>query len=140
MVHEHRAFVSNVTAQSSLPYKFHVLSNERDVTPNTGFVLSATDKQNATFTADEALLSAMSSLKLQLLARVTVGNCCSNFHVLLADFLAGGCGSANINAFHCLQEHDDPNFRVCCGWFKNCVEEKKLSIAQMEANASNRSS
>jgi hypothetical protein len=59
-------------------------------------------------------------------------NCCSNFHVLLADLLAAGCGAASEHALHCLQEHPDPQYQVCCGWFPKCKEKKRLAIEQME--------
>jgi hypothetical protein len=133
MVDEISRFKSNETAQSILPYEFHILTNERDVTPDTGYIPSLLlETTNLSFTADEALLSAVSSLQYQLSARVTIGNCCSNFHVLLADLLAAGCGAAANHTFHCLQEHDDPHYRVCCGWFRNCKEEKRMAIEKMK--------
>jgi hypothetical protein len=74
------------------------------------------------------MLSAISSLKAQLLPRITIGNCCSNFHTLLNDFLSEGCGAASDNTFLCLQENEDPILRVCCGWHKKCIAEKKKLI------------
>jgi hypothetical protein len=71
------------------------------------------------------MLSAMSSLKAQLLPRITIGNCCSNFHALLNDFLSEGCGAASENRFLCLQEYEDPALRVCCGWHKQCIAAKQ---------------
>lgn len=70
------------------------------------------------------MLSAMSSLKAQLLPRISIGNCCSNFHVLLNDLLSEGCGAASDNKFLCLQEYDDPALRVCCGWHSDCKQQK----------------
>jgi hypothetical protein len=75
--------------------------------------------------ADEMMLSSMSSLKMQLVPRVSVGNCCSNFHVLLNDFLIEGCGAASDNTFLCLQEYHDPLLKVCCGWHTDCMAQKK---------------
>ena len=49
---------------------------------------------------DANMLSSMSSLKAQLLPRLSIGNCCSNFHTLLSDFLVEGCGAASENTFH----------------------------------------
>lgn len=132
MVDEIDRFKANQTAQSVLPYVFHILTNEQDVTPDTGYIPSLLlGTPNVSFTANEALLSAVSSLQYQLTAQVTIGNCCSNFHVLLADLLAAGCGAAANHTLHCLQEHEDPHFRVCCGWFRNCKEEKRLAIETM---------
>jgi hypothetical protein len=148
MLREYHQFNSNKSAQSALPHRFRLVTNEHDVTPDSGFAPSifgdanggiggATNSSShrsrnlgkSSFSADEAMLSAMSSIRHQLLARVTVGNCCSNFHVLLADLLASGCGAARRNTFHCLQEHPDPRYRVCCGWFRNCKEDKRREIA-----------
>jgi hypothetical protein len=132
VVDEIDRFKANETAQSILPYVFHILTNEQDVTPDTGYIPSLLlGTPNVSFTTDEALLSAVSSLQYQLSAQVTIGNCCSNFHVLLADLLAAGCGAAANHTLHCLQEHEDPHFRVCCGWFRNCKEEKRLAIEAM---------
>ena len=74
--------------------------------------------------ADTIMLSAMSSLKAQLLPTLTIGNCCSNFHALLNDFLSEGCGAARDSQFLCLQEYEDPMLRVCCGWHRQCIAEK----------------
>lgn len=85
------------------------------------------------------MLSSMASLRAQLLPRISIGNCCSNFHALLNDFLFEGCGAASDNTFLCLQEYKDPELRVCCGWHKKCIEEKQEAIkkkqsAEAEAN------
>jgi len=74
------------------------------------------------------MLSSISSLKLQLMARVSIGNCCSNFHAMLSDLMLAGCGAASDNKFMCLQEYDDPLLRVCCGWHKQCIANKKKLI------------
>lgn len=79
------------------------------------------------------MLSSMSSLKLQLLPRVSVGNCCSNFHAMLNDFLSEGCGAAKFNSFLCLQEHDDPLLQICCGWHHDCIQRKRMFREQYEA-------
>jgi hypothetical protein len=84
--------------------------------------------------ADEAMLSAMSSLQLQLAARVSIGNCCSNFHRMLQDYLSEGCGAASDSYFHCLQEDDDPEHRVCCFKSKSCIETRQRQM--MEQNSS----
>jgi hypothetical protein len=74
---------------------------------------------------DANMLSSMSSLKAQLLPRLSIGNCCSNFHALLNDFLLEGCGAASENSFLCLNEIPDPLLRICCGWHKRCKAEKE---------------
>lgn len=83
--------------------------------------------------ADTIMISALSSLKAQLLPRLSIGNCCSNFHILLNDFLFEGCGAASFNTFHCIQETEDPLLKVCCGWHRDCQERKKELLLQMNA-------
>ena len=68
-------------------------------------------------TADQGLFSAVTSLRAQLQARRVLFNCCSNFHLLLADLLYAGCGQAV--EFQCLQDHPNPRYRLRCGWDKN---------------------
>ena len=84
---------------------------------------------------DANMLSSMSSLKLQLLPRVSIGNCCSNFHAMLHDFVSEGCGAASDNTFMCLQDYDDPLFRVCCGWQLECKARKLAYRAALLNNA-----
>jgi hypothetical protein len=57
------------------------LINTRDVVPNTGLISQVADEQR--FTADENMLSVITTLSFQLLPRATLGNCCSNFHMLM---------------------------------------------------------
>jgi hypothetical protein len=145
MAREFRSLKANRTAQATLTYRFRLVTNDADVTPDTGFLakISGAGTRNVTFTADEAMLSAMTTIQYQLLPRATVVNCCSNFHVLLADLLAAGCGAASEHALHCLQEHPDPQYQVCCGWFPKCKVKKRLAIEHMElatAASSNRTS
>jgi len=113
--------------QEQLPFTFRFVTNTRDVTPDTGFVKLRHAALN--FTADESMLSAVTSLKFQLLPRVSLGNCCSNFHVLLSDFLMEGLGAAFDNSFTCLQELRDPRLAVCCGWHKQCKMDRAQALA-----------
>lgn len=76
---------------------------------------------------DANMLSSMSSLKAQLLPRLSIGNCCSNFHTLLSDLLVEGCGAASENTFLCLNENPNPLLRICCGWHMDCKAEKEAS-------------
>jgi hypothetical protein len=82
------------------------------------------------------MTAALSSLKAQLLPRVSIGNCCSNFHVLLNDFLSEGCGAASQNTFHCIQESEDPLLVVCCGWHKDCQMRKQQLRLELFGNTS----
>ena len=87
---------------------------------------------------DANMLSSMSSLKAQLLPRLSIGNCCSNFHIMLNDFLFEGCGAASENTFMCLQEYDgDPLLQVCCAWHKDCRAKKDAYRQALLANATN---
>ena len=120
----------------SFPYKF--VTNKYDVLQNTGDParLNLTDASGITSSKEDILLSALTSLKMQFYAKYTIGNCCSNYHLLLFDFLKDGCGAATAststttttgNGRHggddqhvatCMQDHDDERFRICCGWTK----------------------
>lgn len=84
--------------------------------------------------ADEIMLSAVSSLKAQLLPRISIGNCCSNFHAMLNDFLSEDCGAASSNEFLCLQEYEDPRLKVCCGWHHECKRRKQAYFANLTSN------
>jgi hypothetical protein len=121
---EQVAFAAN---HSDYPFRF--ATNPHDVTPGTGLIRLAVT--NAT--EDESLFSALTSLQYQLLARVSLANCCSNFHTLLGDLMAAGCGAASSNTFTCFQEMEDPRYMICCGWFKNCKADKLRNIAALEA-------
>jgi hypothetical protein len=90
-------------------------------------------KDVTTNDADAIMISALSSLKAQLLPRLSIGNCCSNFHILLNDFLSEGCGAASINTFQCIQETEDPLLVACCGWHHDCHERKEQLLLEMNA-------
>lgn len=89
----------------------HFIVNTEDVRPNSGFL-----EHSLLVSADDAMLSAMVSLQSQLQTSVAVGNCCSNFHLIMADLFRSGCGTSANHGFTCLQDHPDPTFRVCCSW------------------------
>ena len=105
---------------------FRIVSNTHDVTPDTGFITNAAAVTS--YTADMSQLSAITSLQFQLLARITLGNCCSNFHTLLNDLLLAGCGAAPSSQFVCFQELENPHWRLCCGWVKDCQATKMQAI------------
>ena len=96
------------------PFDARLVSNPYDVHPGTG----NPGRTTMNVTMDEVMLSAVSSLQAQLHARYTFGNCCSNFHLLLLDFLRDGCGAAPTPVAECMQDHIDPAFRLCCHWSK----------------------
>lgn len=113
--------------ESPIPFQF--VNNDFDLHQGTGNPEMMTSRvTNATH--DEFMLSAISSLKLQLHARYTVGNCCSNFHLLLFDFLEEGCGPAKDQEAECMQENEDPEFRLCCRWSKTeeCDRKRNNNI------------
>jgi hypothetical protein len=118
-------FEKNDTLRASVPFSYKFITNEHDVMQSTGLPSNFMKNTGHVITSDEIMLSAMSSLKAQLMAKFTVGNCCSNFHLLLFDFLQDGCGAAKDNIGQCLQDNDDPEFRVCCMWSKSdeCKEK-----------------
>ena len=109
--------------QEAVPDEPRFILNHHDVTQDTGYL----DEPVVNTTADRVMLSALSSLKLQLQSRVTLGNCCSNFHLLLKDLLWEGCGAFPTHNFQCLQDHADPRFRLCCSWDKSdeCLARRK---------------
>lgn len=117
------------TDNGSFPLSF--ITNHLDVAQDTGYIQDYLRSQKGTsITADQIQLSAMASLKLQLFSGVTLGNCCSNFHLLLKDLLSAGCGASFSNTFQCLQDHENPEFRACCSWDKSieCQSRRNLTI------------
>lgn len=109
-----------------------LVMNQFDITQDTGYFEPSTNNNDATADehADAAILSAMSSLKLQLLPKFTLGNCCSSFHLMLKDILSEGCGAHHDNVFQCLQTHGNPQFRTCCSWDKSpeCVARRQTVL------------
>lgn len=91
--------------------------------------------------ADHVMLSSLVSLKLQLRTKFVVGNCCSNFHLVLFDFLHEGCGTVARVKPMCLQEHQDPEYFLCCKWTRTefCNDQrakrKQERIDGFRANA-----
>jgi hypothetical protein len=63
--------------------------------------------------------STIIALKMQLMAAITIANCCSGFHKLMGELLSRGCGAAKAKYFECLQENDNPEFRSCCQYSSN---------------------
>jgi hypothetical protein len=90
--------------QSQFPLDFVV--NEQDSFQGTGNVQVFGEN------ADDIMISSLIALQMQFHAGHVYGNCCSNFHLLLFDFLREGCGLTTQTT--CLQETKDYN--VCCQW------------------------
>ena len=125
-------FETNETLRQQVPFKYQFVTNDHDVMQSTGLPKNFVKNLQFQSTQDEIMLSAVSSLKAQLMAKFTVGNCCSNFHLLLFDFLQDGCGAAKDNIGQCLQDNEDPEFRLCCMWSKS--EECDIkALARKEA-------
>jgi len=141
MAQQQRDFVSNETSQleigigPSASLKIRIAPNTHDVLPDTGSVLYK--KMRLELSPDEVMLSAVSSLKFQLLPSATVGNCCSNFHILLHQLFRAGCGATPTHHFHCMQDNADPALRMCCVWQKDCIEKKKLEMAALSPSYNN---
>ena len=113
---------------TSIPFSYRFITNDRDVLQGTGFANDFEKIRN--ITADQVMLSSLAALKLQLGAKYSVGNCCSNFHNLLFDFLRDGCGAAQDTVAMCLQEMEQAEYRVCCAWDKSDECEAKREAAQ----------
>jgi hypothetical protein len=124
MVRHQRVFVNQTLPSQSFP-KYRFVTNEYDVTPDSGHGVR---RPPINATADQVLLSAISSLKLQLMARVTIGNCCSHFHAIMHSYLSEGLGAANSSSFECLQENENPEFRLCCHQNRICQKKRDAEI------------
>lgn len=90
-----------------------IVMNGDDVLQDTGRPKTARFREQA----DEIMKSSLVALKLQLHAKHVIGNCCSNFHLLLFDLLRNGCGL--VESQQCLQETKNPEYHVCCQWTKS---------------------
>ena len=113
---EQRAFHEGGNAHhKNLSFPFRFITNGLDVLQNTG----NPSKMSPDITREDIILSTLISLKMQFHAKYSVGNCCSNHHLLLFDFLSGGCGAGNTDHIaNCMQDHNNEKFRICCGWTK----------------------
>jgi prenyltransferase beta subunit len=103
----------NYSTSTDFPFQFVV--NEKDAGQGTGepeqygIISGGPD-------ADKIMLSTLVALKMQLMAKYTVVNCCSSFHRMILDLLRAGCGAAAEPEFRCLQEMEDPQYHLCCKW------------------------
>jgi len=103
-------------------YPFRFIMNLGDVQPGSG-------RSTPNVTADDAMVSAMSSLQLQLGSSVVRANCCSRFHTIMLEFLSVGAGATlNINV-QCLNDDTvDPHFRICCWNERSCMEKRSKGL------------
>jgi hypothetical protein len=146
--------VNLLSLQDTYVPDFHFITNPFDVTQDTGYFnapissssfqsLNTTQENN--ITVDDIMVSTLSSLQLQLyVTKFTIGNCCSNFHLVLKDLLNIGCGVRydNINndknmlqakeqhTFQCLQNHPNPKYRICCSWDKSLECQQRRQATQ----------
>lgn len=127
VIRELELLVANAEETKILSFPANFIVNNRDVLQGTGFLQP---HEQGNYTQESAMLSAIAALKLQMATSLTVGNCCSNFHLLLSDFLSEGCGVVTKNTFTCLQDHPDPQFRLCCQWDKTeeCIQRRNASM------------
>lgn len=108
----------NYSTSSDFPFQFVV--NDDDVTQGTGH-----PRKYMWMDAHKIMLSSMVAIVLQLMPKYIVANCCSSFHQVMLDLLRVGCGAVKTPDFRCLQETDDPQFHVCCGWSRDepCLKQ-----------------
>jgi len=112
-------------ARREYEQEFNFIINEHDKFQGTGRVSMYGNQ------ADDIMLSSMVALKMQFLAtQKVVGNCCSNFHLLLFDLLNEQCGLSSKPL--CLQEHPNPNYRPCCQWTQSEECDLKREAAAAE--------
>jgi hypothetical protein len=64
------------------------------------------------------MFSSLVVLKLQLHSTIVIGICCSNFHNVLFDLYREGCGMVEHGKFKCMQDLNNPDYRICCAWSK----------------------
>ncbi|KAL3807075.1 hypothetical protein ACHAXA_011009 [Cyclostephanos tholiformis] len=101
-----------IAAKNYTGFPFKVIANDQDVAQDTGNV--GTIKNNNA--GDDVMYSTFTSIQMQLMTGDTIGICCSNFHKLISIFLGNGYGEGSFNNFECLQENENPAYRVCCKW------------------------
>ena len=116
ILEQERAWVNSKMRPSWQRIGMHFVHNSFDVTQDTGLIRSVSPNHSS---ADEVMLSSLSSLRAQLSHRVVLGNCCSNFHRLIQMLVNNGCASDWNAEFVCLQDHPNEAYRLCCAWDKS---------------------
>ncbi|CAJ1966890.1 unnamed protein product [Cylindrotheca closterium] len=102
-VHDEQELFLKESVENNRSFPFQLVNNNFDLHQGTGDPASM-DSSGKNVSLEDIMLSSISSLQLQLRARYTVGNCCSNFHLLLFDFLEEGCGPVRDHHPECLQD------------------------------------
>jgi hypothetical protein len=139
ILEEQQSFLKNTTLrESTAPFPFRIMTNEADANPIEAAWYRPTSSPSSNNTMDQNMIEALSSIQVQLLAKYTIGNCCSNFHHLLFDFLNAGCGKVPVlthggggGGAECLQANENPEFQLCCNikTQTRCVRERLLRLA-----------
>ena len=126
VLQEQDLFMTNDTLRGSLSFTPTFILNSQDVYQTEAW-------HRPSVSADEQLLTALSSLKMQLNAKYSFGNCCSHFHKMIFDLLNGGCGITKDVHTECLQTNENPEFRICC-WPRQqqqrCVRRRDQQLAK----------
>ena len=102
--------IANATQMYIPPDGVDIIMNDKDVLQNSG--RPSTRKYR--WVAKQVMMSSLIAIKLQMYARRSVANCCSNFHLLLMDLWQAGCGV--LESGQCLNRHPNQKYRVCCQW------------------------
>lgn len=129
-------FSTNDLYRNKLPFHVNWITNTNDVHQGNGSTKRPVLTHGAT--ADDILLSILSSFKLQMNTALTVGNCCSNFHQTIFHLLRGGCGLHIDNVGQCLQERNESIYQLCCDVKsgRSCVAQR-LDRLRKEYNDEN---
>mmetsp|Transcript_14085 Transcript_14085/g.33848 ORF Transcript_14085/g.33848 Transcript_14085/m.33848 type:complete len:582 (+) Transcript_14085:323-2068(+) len=112
--------------EGSTMYPLRFILNDGDVQPGSGRFREQKDKPNVT--ADDGMISALSTLQLQLGSGIIRANCCSKFHSMMGDIVSVGGGAALETDFQCLHSFEDPRFRICCWKTGACVDKRKKDL------------
>jgi hypothetical protein len=102
--------IANASRSYDTAGNLTIVMNRDDILQDTG--RPRTPKYRTQ--ADAIMESTLVAIKLQLHTKFTIGNCCSNFHLVLFDLLMEGCGLSETQ--QCLQETTNPAYHVCCQW------------------------
>jgi len=124
-------FTSNTELLSHHAYNYSFIRNKNDVLPDTGDFHRPSKRVGAPFTADENVISALTTMKLQLFAQTSFFNCCSHFHTIMRELLHLGLGSSRNHHPICMDTMKDPRLRICCTWTPQCKEKKMVDLANL---------
>ena len=134
---EHQKQFSNSShLQSLFPYNLNFVRNDEDVLPGSGFARDWGRPGKPKITADDNMISVFVATKLQLFPKVGMGNCCSNLHVVFAQFhFAGMSASPDGSVFTCMQDMGNRAFYVdCWGSKKQKVGSGGNGLYRVDAN------